>query len=244
MGYRNVGSSVMTGLVLASLVAPMAHADSGPWIRYKQGGGGPVETRRYYGNNHGGSGVGPAIGGLIAGLVIGSQLHAQPVRERVVYAQPVPERVYVARPACPEPTYYEDTNFYDPYNDGWYGSLDQCYDSASRYSEGPRFVVEIDARTGECVNTYNWTGGGWRAGGGDSYWNGCSQRTSDRYRIGRGYVRGGYGGGNGHGNWNNGGWDQRTYNNRYGNGRNGDQHDNRGGRGHGRWSNDQGRDDN
>ena len=230
MGYRTHGSTAIAGLVLASLVAPMAHADSGPWIRYKQGYPSPVQTRVYHRGS--GSSVVPAIAGFIGGLVVGSQLHAAPVRERVVYTEPVceRERVVVARPYCPEPVYYEDTNYYDPYNDDWYGSLDQCYESESRYSEGPRFVVEISARTGQCLNTYSWNGGGWRACGSDSYWNGCTRRNDDRYR--------------------HGGWDRRTYYNRYGdNNRDWNRHDNRGGRGRGRWSeerrwsNEQGDDD-
>jgi hypothetical protein len=54
MGYRKHGSTAIAGLVLASLVAPMAHAESGPWIRYKQGYPSPVQTRVYHRGGNGG----------------------------------------------------------------------------------------------------------------------------------------------------------------------------------------------
>jgi hypothetical protein len=198
MNMRKMSGTVMAGLVLASLVAPMAYADMTP--------------RRTYYRQHEGSSVGPAIGGLVAGLLIGSQIHSQPVvQERVVYVQrPVRERVVYAQPDyesqsdyCAPPGYNdypEDCNYYDPYHNGWYGKLDQCSQSAARYAEGPRFVVAISGRTGQCLNTFRWTGSDWRACGADARWNGCSQNDGG-YRQGWKNNQHDNRGGRGHGRW-------------------------------------------
>jgi hypothetical protein len=243
MNYRQLGNSLMAGLVLAAVAVPAANADSGPWIRWKQGYRQPVQ-RVDYRRGHGDSGAGPAIAGFIGGLVLGSQLHSHTVVE-----YPPQRRVIVEEAP---PVEYE---YYDPYTDQEFSSLDECYAQA-QYDDYPIVVQQIDIRTGGCVNTYQWSGDRWNSRGRDfdfrSYYNqrGYNGGAYDRRGDGRGWNndrRGtsgrdesawNHGGqGNGGGRWNdngrgNGGWNRNDRGNGRGNGnghgRGGRGQDNRG----------------
>jgi hypothetical protein len=144
----------------------------GGYHAYRGGWGRP-----YYVREH--SGVGPAIGGFIGGLVLGSVLtHANDT----YYPPPPPTRV-IYRERVVEPAY----RYYDPYCGEEFSSLDAYREHACHVGH-PQVARVIDARSGDCVDTYCWKDGGWRSGYGPDYQ--CPQyRGDDRHYRGHDYDR-------------------------------------------------------
>src|SRR5512134_1462112 len=97
------------------------------------------------------SDAGPALAGLIGGFILGAALtsnaHPVVVHERV-YHRP---RVVV--------------RYYDPYEDIWYDSLDQCEFGRSRHHS--RIIYVIDTRSGHRLRTLRYREGGWHRYDGD-----------------------------------------------------------------------------
>ena len=225
MNYRQLGNALMATLVLAALVAPAARADSGPWIRWKQGYRQPVQ-RQYGPRYHGESGAGPAIAGFIGGLVLGSQLHSH-----TVVACPPPRRVVYAPPPC-------EYEYYDPYCDETFSSLDECYDHI-QYEDYPMVVQQIDIRTGDCVDNYEWSSGRWSSRGRGFDYRAAYNNPNYRGQYDqRGYNRGGYDNRGGNNGWNG---DRRYKNYSNGNGWNRDGRGNGRGNDNRRWNDNGGR---
>ena len=94
--------------------------------------------------------AGPALAGLIGGFILGaavtSNAHPVVVHERSYYHRPVV--IY---------------RYYDPYEDDWYDSLDQC----EYRSHHPRIIQVIDVRSGREVRTLRYHDGQWCRVSGD-----------------------------------------------------------------------------
>jgi hypothetical protein len=159
MNTRKIGTLIMAGLVL---IASAAHADDGPWKRWKPGPGehghgnhGRGHSVSYSHGYYAHDNAGPVLASFIGGLVIGSQLNHHVVVEHTYPAT----RVIYTTPACP----YDEYAYYDPYSDRSFRSLDDCY--RAMYDDGAPMVVEqIDVRSGRCVETWRWANGGWCRG--------------------------------------------------------------------------------
>ena len=165
---RQFSLSVVAGFTVIALLAPAAQADSGPWFRWQQGAHAPrvVQTTRVvYGHSESAA---PVIAGFIGGLVIGSQIGSH-----VAYVS-----------SCPPPPPPCEYEYYDPYADAYYPSLDDCY-AHMRYVSYAPFVQVIDVRTGGCVDSYRWYEGGWHRGGPVAWYGGPG-------RHGRGHAYGHY----------------------------------------------------
>ncbi len=90
------------------------------------------------------SSAGPVIAGIIGGFILGASVaHSQPVVvHQPVYSHPV--AVY---------------RYYDPYNEIWFDSLDQCaYDGYRGHS---RLIHVIDVSSGRHVRTLRYGDGHW-----------------------------------------------------------------------------------
>lgn len=167
MNTRKIGTWLMAGLVLVALAAPAARADSGPWMRWKQGYRDPRGYQRehferggYGYRSYGHSGAGPALVGFLGGLVIGSQLNHHVVYEHE-YCPPPTRVIYTAPPQVSCDRY----EYYDPYSDRSFRSLDDCYQAMrDDDDDAPMVVEQIDVRSGQCVETWCWSDGGWRRG--------------------------------------------------------------------------------
>jgi hypothetical protein len=138
---RNTAAALALSSIAMLSIASAASADSGPWIRYKQGQGAPVQTQSRV-IVHENSAV-PALAGFIGGLVIGSAIHSHPV--------------YVAA-AQPCPVAY---SYFDPYCGQSFVSLDAYADYWRGYDH-PMMVRVVDMRSGQYVNTLRFCEGGWR----------------------------------------------------------------------------------
>jgi hypothetical protein len=159
--HRAIAASLVIATLAVGSLASNAHADSGPWFRWKQGYRDPRVIRhasygpgRVFVRDH--DGAAPLLAGFIGGLVLGSAIHPHPV-------------VYAA-PPCPPPlpvrveSSYE---YYDPDGSQYYSSLEEC-DNQSDRDYHPRVIEVIDRRTDECVGKYEWHDGGWFRDRGDS----------------------------------------------------------------------------
>lgn len=140
---------ITAGLVAATVLsfASAAFADRGGHRRFKGVNNGfPIERVVVHERS---SSAGPAIAGLIGGFLLGtavsSNVHPVVVHEHY-YHRPV--AVY---------------RYYDPYDDEWYDSLDQC---GSGYRH-PRFIQVIDIRSGREVRELSYRDGEWCRVSGD-----------------------------------------------------------------------------
>jgi hypothetical protein len=126
---------------------PAAHAGNA-WghVRYKgvdrswrtaRDERGPVVIRE--------SGAGPAIAGLVGGFLLGQAFGHGHVDHVMVHD-------------CPPPPRYR---YYDPYDDEYYSSLDDC-PSGYRAHHRARFVRVIEISSGRCVGAMQWCDGDWR----------------------------------------------------------------------------------
>ena len=131
-----------TGLLATLLLttASSAFADHGRWRRYKGVDGRFVSQRVIVRER---SSAGPALAGLIGGFILGAAVasNAEPVYvHRHHYSRPVV--VY---------------RYYDPYDEYWYDSLDEC-----RFRNGhPRIIQVIDVRSGRMVRQVRFHDGRW-----------------------------------------------------------------------------------
>jgi len=90
------------------------------------------------------SSAAPALAGLIGGFLLGAAVtsNAEPIYVHHVYSSR-PVVVY---------------RYYDPYEDYWYDSLDEC-----RFHYGhPRVIQVIDVRSGHVVRALRFHDGGWQ----------------------------------------------------------------------------------
>jgi len=96
------------------------------------------------------SSAGPVLAGIVGGFILGAAIansHPVVVHEPVY----VHEQVY----AHPVAVY----RYYDPYNQIWFDSLDQCgYDN---YRVHSRIIHVIDVNSGRHVRTLRYGGGHW-----------------------------------------------------------------------------------
>lgn len=133
---------ITAGLLAATVLSLATPALAGHGRRYKRvvyaAPPQPVVIHRHS------SSAGPAIAGLIGGFILGATVaNAQPV---VVH-----ERVY-ARPVA---VY----RYYDPYEDLWFDSLDDC--EFGHHRSHPRVIHVIDTRSGHHVRTLRYGDGRW-----------------------------------------------------------------------------------
>ena len=129
-----------TGLLVTLLLSTATSAFADHGRRYK-GVGGFAPQRVIIRERS--SSAGPAIAGLIGGFILGAALtsNAEPVYvHHHYYSRPVV--VY---------------RYYDPYDEYWYDSLDECH---FRYGH-PRIIQVIDVRSGRMVRQLRYHDGGW-----------------------------------------------------------------------------------
>ena len=143
-----IQSWISVGLLASAVTlafAPVASADSG-WRRYKGNGPSrsqqwPAQHRSYI--HESGGGAGPVLAGLIGGFILGAAVsHPTHVIVR--------DRGY----SRPEPQY----RYYDPSDDEYYDSIDECGGS---YGRRPQVIRVIEVSSGNCVRTMHWQNGGW-----------------------------------------------------------------------------------
>lgn len=147
--WITAGLAAVTVLSMAST----AFADRGGFRRYKGVGDG-IPTRNVIIRERS-SGAGPALAGLIGGFILGAAVTSN---ARPVYVE---HRHYCAPPA---PVY----RYYDPDDDYWYDSLDEC--SVGRHH--PSLLVVIDVRSGREVRRLHYREGGWHRYSGDYDYDG------------------------------------------------------------------------
>jgi hypothetical protein len=182
-----MNSRVLRNFALAAIIATSvsgfsakAFADSGPWMRWKQG----YRETKVVSHSPGGvvyvheNSAVPALAGFLGGLVIGSAIHAQPVvHEHVIMS---------SQPYAPAYAYY------DPWCDRSFASLEACA-SYERYENHPQVIRVVDVYSGEYVSSYRWRAGDWRND------DGCERhgegRDRDRHDNGqhRGWDHNGHG---------------------------------------------------
>ena len=134
---RWVGIGLLATLLLST--ATVAFADHGG-RRFKGVGNGAFCARPVIIREH--SSAGPAIAGLIGGFLLGTAVsNAQPVYVHHYYSRPVVMYRY-----------------YDPYDDFWFDSLDEC-----QFHHGhPRVIEVIDVRSGRMVRQLRFRDGHWQ----------------------------------------------------------------------------------
>lgn len=141
------------------VLAPVANADHGRGRgahRYK---GMPVVHVEHRGPRYvvrEGSAA-PLIAGLVGGFVLGSVINSAPRRVE----------------------YVEQYRYYDPYEGGWYDSMDS-YWHRSRYSRHPRVLRVVEVRSGECVRVIRWNDGRWNECERGGRWDRNDDRGYDR----------------------------------------------------------------
>jgi hypothetical protein len=141
--HTNLGRWMTTGLLAATTLTLASPALAGHGRRYK-GVSHSSPVQRVVIRERSGD-AGPALAGLIGGFILGAALtsnaHPVVVHERV-YRRPVV--VY---------------RYYDPYEDVWFDSLDEC--EFSSYRRHPRIVQVIEVRSGRHVRTLRYRDGEW-----------------------------------------------------------------------------------
>ena len=160
--HRITAIFMMATLTAISL-APAAYAGNGHGRKYKRSEVSPRCVERVVYSPaprvvvHQSS-AGPVLAGLIGGFLIGNAVAN--ANTTVHYAE------YSPAPACPvAPTYY----YYDPVCRMSFDNFNECRDHA-RYHNGAHVIQVIEVGSGNCVETYQWYGGGWRYHAGDD-WN-------------------------------------------------------------------------
>lgn len=138
--HSNFHRSIHSGLLAATLLftTSTAHADG----RRFKGVSDAYPVQRVIVREH--SSAAPAMAALIGGFILGSAItaNAHPVfvHEVPVYHHPV--AMY---------------RYYDPYNEVWYDSLDECQFRPYH----PVVVQVIDVRSGRHVRSLRFYEGGW-----------------------------------------------------------------------------------
>ena len=183
----------LTRLMLVALVAltgtlamtPVAHAGHGyGHARYKgadrdwrssRDERGPTVIRE--------SSAGPAIAGLVGGFLLG-QAYGHGHTNHVIVRNSPPQRY----------------RYYDPYDDEYYSSLDDCPTSYGPHHQ-TRYVRVIEISSGRCVDSMQWADGNWRSCDQGQYSRNYGRNDDDcEYSRGRDHGRG-WGRG---GRWNHG----------------------------------------
>ena len=120
------------------------------------------------------SNVGPVLAGIVGGFILGAAVtsNAQPrvVHEQTWYDD---EPYYDSRPIQYSQPVYQ---YYDPYGDGWYDSLDQY----QYVSGGPQVVFVIDVRSGQRVRELQYRSGRWNRCN-DGYYASWANSRGHRY---------------------------------------------------------------
>ena len=140
-----IGIVALTSLGTMSTSAHAGHGrgqghykgDDRDW-RWAHSERGPVVVR--------GSSAGPAIAGLVGGFLLG-QAYGHGHSDHVVVHE-----------CAPPPRY----RYYDPYDDEYYGSLDDCPAGYCGHHRA-RVVRVIECSSGRSVGAMQWSDGGWRS---------------------------------------------------------------------------------
>jgi hypothetical protein len=140
--HSNLSRTIHSGLLAAMLLLTASTAYADHFRRFKVVSD-PYPVQRVIVREH--SSAAPAMAALIGGFILGSAItaNAHPV---VVHEVPV----YCDRPAA---VY----RYYDPYNEVWFDSLDEC----RFHPYHPVVVQVIDVRSGRCVRSLRFHDGGW-----------------------------------------------------------------------------------
>ena len=91
------------------------------------------------------SSAGPAIAGLVGGFLLGQAFGHGHANHVMVHD-------------CPPPPRYR---YYDPYDDEYYSSLDDCPSGYYAHHRA-RYVRVIEVSSGRCVGAMQWCDGDWR----------------------------------------------------------------------------------
>jgi len=142
--HAHITRWITTGLAAVTVLAfaGTAFADHGGFRRFKGVDNG--FPRRVIIRERSNS-AGPAIAGLIGGFLLGTAVSAN--------SHPV----IVHEHYCPRPVAVY--RYYDPYEDVWFDSLDDC----SFHRNHPRIIEVIDIRSGREVRRLHFHDGRWLA---------------------------------------------------------------------------------
>jgi len=135
---RTIHSAVLATMLVST--ASVAYADRGRRFKVVSNA---YPVQRVIVHEH--SSAAPAVAALIGGFILGSAItanaHPVIVHEVPVY-QPAPVAVY---------------RYYDPYNEVWYDSLDEC----RFHPYHPVVVQVIDVNNGRYVRSLRFHDGAW-----------------------------------------------------------------------------------
>ncbi len=196
---RRISTALAMAAVSLAALAPAAHAghanghDKWRGSESRSSGHTRVEFREH-------SSVGPALAGLVGGLVLGAVIgsHSAHAQERVVYRDRYvddggdgysqdSQDSYGGDPGYDDGNYFAGApdGYYDPDSGVRYSTLDAC-GAQLRQSRHPAVVYVIQVRSGQCIDRFGYSNGGWRRygmSGGYAIrgrWDSGSDRTWNR----------------------------------------------------------------